>query len=280
MRKQNWDEQKPLTAGEAQPASRHGAQATRGPEPRPRSGDIGPGASRGPVMRVTACNAFTLGTSGAAVRVVPWVPLWKAPVLADTVPRRGAGQSHFPVALVTRPAGRKPSSWAQGTEARAHPCQHACSRSFPSKDPERAFTTHDKIPNHSCKGSRPRAALGAPPHPLEQGSLASQHPQCTTPGPHPVHPPGALDHRSQHPTAVPACSSLLHRRSEPTASRDPFIPKLLAAKTRGWESHQASRAAFLPCRRLLNVPGHHSPQLLSCRPQNGARTHRRATEQS
>lgn len=80
----------------------------------------------------------TLGTLGAAAWVVPWVPLRKAPVLADAMPGRGAGQSHFLTASVMRPAGRKPSSWVQRMEARAHPLPACQPPSFPFQGPRKA----------------------------------------------------------------------------------------------------------------------------------------------
>lgn len=136
----------------------------------------------------------------------------------------------------------------------------------------------------SGKGSQPRAALTAPPHLLEQSSLASQHLHLwlagatrSTPHAAPQDPQQLVTAPHHDPLATPTCSSLLHRWPEPTASQDPLILKLRTAKMRGWESHQASRATFLPCRRLLDVPGH-PPRLPSHSPDNGAGAHGRAAE--
>lgn len=190
------------------------------------AGDVGPGMSQDPVTGAIACKANTPGVSGAVLWVVPWVPLRKAAALADATPGRGAGRSHLLLAPVTILAGGKELPGAR--DGSNSSLLPALPPSLPSRDPERAFTIHDATPTtHS-----------------------------------------APDKRSQHPTThrpsrrAPTCFAAVRANS----LLDPLILQLAAAKTGGWESHRASRATFLPCRRLLDMPGQppHSPPTARC----------------
>lgn len=129
--------------------------------------------------------------------------------------RAGVGQPHFPTAPLMRLAGRKeagPLGAGDGGRNSPLPAQHSCPS--PSSDPERGLMSPSTAPKHASKGSWPRAALGAPQHPLEQCSLTGQHPHCQPTGATtstPTCPPMDPNDRLQHPRThwpslhVPAC---------------------------------------------------------------------------
>ena len=168
------------------------------------AGDIGPGASRGPVTRVIACKVFTLGTSGAVAWVVPWVRLRKAAVLAGAMPGRGAGQSHFLTALVMRPAGRKEDELlGAGDGGKSSPPASTPAPVLPPSGTQkghlRATTQYLTTPARGPDPGQHSQPLRIPwSRAVWQASTHTAGSQVP-PGLQPTHPPRALDNRSQHP---------------------------------------------------------------------------------
>lgn len=208
------------------------AEAVDGPEPPPHRR-----CGTWDVTGTIAHKANTQGTSGAVLCVVPWVPLQKAAALADAAPGRGAGRSQLLTAPATRwegAPGRK--GWKQQLSS----LLTTLPPFFPVQGPRKGIYNPQHNRNHAQPLCGPWSSL------------------C-----HQVYTPCRPPHKwSQHPTTprlsrrAPTCSTAVRANSLP----DPLILQLAAAKTGGWESHRASRATFLPCRRLLDVPGHpHAP---------------------
>lgn len=115
--------------------------------------------------------------------------------------------------------------------------------SFPSRDTHQEFGSHDTTP----RGPSP----GSPSAPPEQRVAAPAGASGATG----LSPLGTAGPSPPGPTSRPSCSSLLHLRADPAASRDPLIlgSPCQGGRLREPLSQQSSISA-LP--QASDVPGH------------------------